>query len=79
MLLGTEAYFGFRLHELSDQQERIKEDYADINNITYGLFSVQQWKDNVSRIVHHQVRNLKMTRKQKNIANRGRAGAACAY
>ncbi|KRT15813.1 paraquat-inducible protein A [Pedobacter ginsenosidimutans] len=67
MLLGTEAYFGFRLHELSDQQERIKEDYADINNITYGLFSVQQWKDNVSRIVHHQVRNLKMTRKQKKI------------
>jgi len=67
MLLGTEAYFGFRLHELSDQQERIKEDYADINNITYGLFSVQQWKNNVSRIVHHQVRNLKMTRKQKKI------------
>lgn len=67
ILLGTEAYFGFRLHELSDQQERIKEDYADINNITYGLFSVQQWKDNVSRIVHHQVRNLKMTRKQKKI------------
>lgn len=67
ILLGTEAYFGFRLHELSDQQERIKEDYSDINNITYGLFSVQQWKDNVSRIVHHQVRNLKMTRKQKKI------------
>ena len=67
ILLGTEAYFGFRLHELSDQQERIKEDYADINNITYGLFSVQQWKDNVSRIVHHQVRNLKMTKKQKKI------------
>lgn len=67
LLLGTEGYFGFRLHELSDQQERIKEDYSDINNITYGLFSVQQWKDNVSRIVHHQVRNLKMTKKQKKV------------
>jgi hypothetical protein len=66
-LLGAEGYFGFRLHELSDQQERIKEDYSDINNITYGLFSVQQWKDNVSKIVHHQVRNLKMTRKQKKV------------
>lgn len=67
LLLGAEGYFGFRLHELSDQQERIKEDYSDINNITYGLFSVQQWKDNVSRIVHHQVRNLKMTKKQKKV------------
>ncbi|MDQ0640878.1 hypothetical protein QF042_004443 [Pedobacter sp. W3I1] len=66
-LLLAEGYFGLRLHQLSDQQERIKEDYSDINNITYGLFSVQQWKDNVSRIVHHQVRNLKMTKKQKKI------------
>jgi hypothetical protein len=67
LLLGAEGYFGFRLHQLSDQQERIKEDYSDINNITYGLFSVQQWKDNVSKIVHHQVGNLKMTKKQKKI------------
>lgn len=67
LLLCAEGYFGFRLHELSDQQERIKEDYSDINNITYGLFSVQQWKDNVSKIVHHQVRNLKMTKQQKKV------------
>ena len=67
VLLGVEGYFGFRLHQLSDQQERIKEDYSNINNITYGLFSVQKWKDNVSRIVHHQVRNLKMTKKQKRV------------
>jgi len=67
LLLGAEGYFGWRLHELSDQQERIKEDYSNINNITYGLFSVQRWKDNVSRIVHHQVGNLKMTKRQKKV------------
>lgn len=67
ILLCAEGYFGFRLHELSNQQEQIKEDYSNINNITYGLFSVQQWKDNVSKIVNHQVRNLKMTKKQKKI------------
>ncbi|MCX2573636.1 paraquat-inducible protein A [Pedobacter sandarakinus] len=67
LLLGAEGYFGYRLHQLSDQQERIKEDYSNINNITYGLFSVQQWKDNVSKIVNHQVRNLKMTKKQKKV------------
>lgn len=67
LLLGAEAYFGLKLHQLSDQQEHIKQDYSEINNITYGLFSVQQWKDNVSKIVHHQVRNLKMTKKQKKV------------
>ncbi|TCD13036.1 paraquat-inducible protein A [Pedobacter frigidisoli] len=67
LLLCAEGYFGFRLHQLSDQQERIKEDYSNINNITFGLFSVQQWKDNVAKIVHHQVGNLKMSRKQKKV------------
>lgn len=67
LLLGAEGYFGWKLHVLSDQQERIKEDYSNINNITFGLFSVQQWKENVSKIVNHQVRNLKMTKKQKKV------------
>ena len=67
ILLGAEGYFGLRLHQLSNDQEIIKEEYSDINNITYGLFSVQQWKNNVSRIVHKQVRNLKMTGKQKKV------------
>ncbi|WP_443946248.1 paraquat-inducible protein A [Pedobacter sp. AW1-32] len=67
LLLGAEAFFAYRLHVLSNHQENLKEDYSEINNITYGLFSVQQWKDNVARIVHHQVSGLKMTRKQKKV------------
>lgn len=67
LLLGIEGYFGLKLHGLSEQQEQIKEDYSNINNITYGLFSVQQWKDNVAGIVHKQVRNLKMTKRQKKV------------
>ncbi|WP_231491378.1 paraquat-inducible protein A [Pedobacter sp. Leaf170] len=67
ILLGVEGYFGYKLHQLSEQQEQIKEDFSGINNITYGLFSVQQWKNNVARIVHKQVRNLKMTKTQKKV------------
>ncbi|WP_316739313.1 paraquat-inducible protein A [Pedobacter aquatilis] len=67
ILLGVEGYFGFKLHQLSEAQEQIKEEYSGINNITYGLFSVQQWKNNVAKIVHKQVRNLKMTKKQKQV------------
>lgn len=67
ILLGVEGYFGWKLHVLSDQQEQIKEDYSNINNIMFGLFSVQEWKDNVSKIVNHQVRGLKMTKQQKKV------------
>ncbi len=65
ILLCGEAYFGYRLHKLSDQQEELKEDYANINNITSGLFSVDQWRDKIAGIINHQVRHFTMTPKQK--------------
>jgi hypothetical protein len=65
VLLCVEGYFGYRLHNLSNEQEQIKEDYSDINNITFGLFSVDQWRDKVAGIINHQVRHFTMTPKQK--------------
>lgn len=65
ILLAGEGYFGYQLHTLSDQQEQIKKDYSDINNITFGLFSVDQWHDEVAAIINHQVRHFTMTPKQK--------------
>ena len=65
LLLCVEGYFGYQLHELSDRQEEIKEDYSNVNNITFGLFSVEQWRDKVAGIVQHQVRDFTMTPAQK--------------
>ena len=65
VLLCGEGYFGYRLHKLSDQQEQIKTDYSNINNITFGLFSVEQWRDKVADIVNHQVRHFTLTPKQR--------------
>lgn len=65
LLLCVEGFFAYRLHVLSGQQEQIKEDYSNINNITFGLFSLGQWHDKVAGIVNHQVRNFSMTSKQK--------------
>lgn len=65
VLLCFEGFFGYRLHILSGEQEHIKADYSNMNNITLGLFSVEQWKDKVSGIVNHQVRHFKLTPRQK--------------
>lgn len=65
LLLIGESYFGYRLHTLSNQQEEIKKDYSDINNITFGLFSVDQWHDKVAGVINHQVRHFTLTPKQK--------------
>lgn len=65
LLLAGEAFFGYRLHELSARQEMIKADHATVNNISYGLLSVDQWQDEVSGIVGRQVRHFKLTPRQK--------------
>ncbi|WP_229747224.1 paraquat-inducible protein A [Mucilaginibacter galii] len=65
ILLCGEAYFAYRLHILSAQQEEIKKDYAAANNITLGLFSVEEWHDEIAGILNHQVRHFSLTTKQK--------------
>lgn len=65
VLLCGEAYFAYRLHTLSAQQEDIKKDYSSANNITLGLFSVVQWRDEISGILNRQVKHFTMTPKQK--------------
>jgi hypothetical protein len=65
LLLCCEGYFGFQLHTLSNEQEEIKTDYSNVNNITLGLFSVEQWRDKVAGIVNHQVRHFTLNSKQK--------------
>lgn len=65
ILLSVEGYFGYQLHRLSAQQKEAKEEYSNINNITAGLFSVEQWRDKVSGIVNHQIRDFRLTAKQK--------------
>lgn len=64
-MLCLEGYSAYRLQQLSKEQHEIKTDYSNVNNITFGLFSVDQWRDKVSGIVHHQVRNFELTPQQK--------------
>lgn len=65
VLLFVEAYCGYQLHSLSSQRKQIKEDYNAINNITFGLFSVDQWRDKIAAIINGQVQDFKMTPEQK--------------
>ena len=65
ILLSAEIYFGYNLHKLSDQQEQLKEDYSTVNNITFGLFSVDLWTEKLSSIVKGKIKDFKVTVEQK--------------
>ena len=65
LLLCGEGYFGYRLHQLSEEQEHLKKDYAEMNNIMLGLFSLDQWHDKIEGIINKQVGNFDITPQQK--------------
>jgi len=65
VLLCAEGFLGYRLRELSAQQEEIKADNANVNNISLGLLSVENWRNQVSGIINQQVKHFKLTAKQK--------------
>lgn len=64
-ILIAQAYSGYQLHQLSHQQQVLKKDYAEMNNINLGLFSISQWQDKIQTIIVRQTRNLELTAKQK--------------
>jgi hypothetical protein len=64
LLLG-EIYCGYRLQALAGQRKQIKEDYSTINNITFGLFSIDQWRDKIAAVVNSQVNDFDITPQQK--------------
>lgn len=65
VLLCVEAYCGYHVSVLSMQQERLKQDYSTINNITFGIFSIDQWREKIMDVVNGRVENFKLGRKQR--------------
>ncbi|MGI4751190.1 MAG: paraquat-inducible protein A [Janthinobacterium lividum] len=64
-ILGAMAYCGNKVYTLSNQEKQVKEDFATINNITFGLLSVNQWKDKVAVIINKQISEFNFTSGQQ--------------
>jgi hypothetical protein len=65
VLLAGAAYSGYRLAALSAEREQVKEDYSLANSITFGLFSIDQWRDRVTEALSNQIQDYHITPKQK--------------
>ncbi len=64
-ILGAMVYCGNKVYTLSGQQKEIKQDFATINSITFGLLSVNQWKDKVAVIINKQIQGFNFTPSQQ--------------
>lgn len=52
---------------LSMQNQDRKHDYSEINNIKYGLFSINQWKAQLSDIINDEISNLDVRDSEKKL------------
>ncbi len=65
LVLLIEAWCGYRVHQLSEEQKNYKIDYAFVNNIAYGLLSVDGWRDQVVSAVKKEAGDFRLTPEQQ--------------
>ncbi len=66
-LLAAAGYCSYNIYELSDERAALKTDYSTVNNITYGLLSVDAWKDHLIRIVSNRIDDFELTPDQEKL------------
>ncbi len=58
------GYCGYQVYTLSNRQENIKKDYMVVNSVSFGLLSVDEWRDNIVTAVKAQIQKFKLTPRQ---------------
>ncbi len=67
VVLVVAAALGQQIISLSKDNQLRKQDYGDINNIKYGLFSINQWKEQLSEIINSEISGLDLKGNEKQI------------
>ena len=62
--MGIGIWSGIHIYTLSDERAEIKNDYAVLNNITYGLLSVNAWRDHIVNVVTNRIDDFEFTAEQ---------------
>ena len=66
-ILGLAVWCGMTIDQLSDERKAIKQDYAELNNIQYGLLSVNAWRDHITLIVTEQIQEFEFNKEQEKV------------
>ncbi len=65
LLLGTIFYCSVQIYLIQCDRQVLKEDLVELSKIKYGLFSVDEWKQILSRIISKKIEELNFTPNQK--------------
>lgn len=65
VLLAAAAFSGYRVAQLSAEREQVKEDYSLSNSVTFGLFSIDQWRDRIAEVIGNKIQDYHITKDQR--------------
>ncbi|NOW94187.1 paraquat-inducible protein A [Mucilaginibacter sp. SG564] len=65
LLLSGAVYSGYRLAGVSAEREQVKEDYSLSNSVSFGLFSIDQWRDRITDVLSSQIQDFHITKAQQ--------------
>lgn len=60
------AFCGYKVYALSSERREVKRDYSVINNVSFGLLSVDHWRDQVVAAVSNKIQNFELTKDEEN-------------
>lgn len=66
VLLAIAAFCGYKVHTLSSRAESIRFDYSNTNNISFGVLSINKWRDLVIGSVTHQIQDFTLSPAEKD-------------
>jgi hypothetical protein len=64
-ILAIAAWSGYQVFALSNKRAEIKKDYSVMNNISYGILSVNAWRDHLINIITHRIDDFELTKEQE--------------
>ncbi len=64
-MLLIEGWCGYQVHRLSHQREEYKKAYAFVNNVSFGLLSVDVWRDQVVAAASGEISSFRLSPEQE--------------
>jgi hypothetical protein len=64
LLIGS--WSSFQVYKISSIRAAIKQDYSEVNSISYGLLSVNTWRDHLTSIVIKRINDFELSRAQED-------------
>lgn len=65
-LLLIAGWSCFQVYKYSSERAELKKDYSEVNSITYGLLSVNIWRDHLTNIVLNRIEDFELSPAQED-------------